>query len=145
MLEVGSISKKEKLYNFMAGLLLWVQNELRREKVKDLASAITVAESLMDFKGSSDGADKNKNSKGKKKLSTTLDLETRVFPKSEAAALCKLRSFSKGKVVGSGKELDESEAADTTGESAESLSFLTSCYILILLVGFRRSSCCWVF
>lgn len=74
MLEVGSISQKEKLYNFMAGLQLWVQNELRREKVKDLASAITVAE--RDFKGSSDGADKNKNSKGKKKFSTTLDLET---------------------------------------------------------------------
>lgn len=74
MLEVGSISQKDKLYNFMAGLQLWVQNELRREKVKDLASAITVAE--RDFKGSSDGADKNKNSKGKKKFSTTLDLET---------------------------------------------------------------------
>lgn len=34
--------------------------------MNNLASAITVAESLMDFKGSSDGADKNKNSKGKK-------------------------------------------------------------------------------
>lgn len=51
MLEVGSISEEDKLYNFMAGLQLWAQNELRREKVNDLASAITVAENLMDFKG----------------------------------------------------------------------------------------------
>lgn len=69
MLEVASISEEDKLSNFMAGLQLCVQNELRREKVNDLASAITVAESLMDFKGSSDEADKNKNSKGKKKFS----------------------------------------------------------------------------
>lgn len=59
----------------MAGLQLWVQNELRREKVNDLASAITVEESLMDWKGSSDGADKNKNSKGMKKFSGKNDHE----------------------------------------------------------------------
>jgi hypothetical protein len=77
MLEVGSISEEDKLYHFMAGLLLWAQNELRMEKVNDLASAIRVAESFLDFKGSSDGADKNKNSKGKKKFN---DCEIRYYP-----------------------------------------------------------------
>lgn len=35
MLEVVSISEEDKLSNFMAGLQLWVQNELRREKVNE--------------------------------------------------------------------------------------------------------------
>lgn len=43
--------------------------------MNNLASAITVAESLMDLKGSSDEADKNKNSKGKKKFSGKNDRE----------------------------------------------------------------------
>ncbi|KAK5838468.1 hypothetical protein PVK06_007198 [Gossypium arboreum] len=69
-----------------------VQNALRREKVNNLASAITVAESLMDFKGSSDGADKNKNSKRKKKFSGKNDHEastskTNVDNKGKGKAL----------------------------------------------------------
>lgn len=60
--------------------------------MNNLASAITVAESLMDFKGSSDGADKNKNSKGKKKFSGKNDHEastskTNVDNKGKGKAL----------------------------------------------------------
>ncbi|GAB2288722.1 hypothetical protein Dimus_023038 [Dionaea muscipula] len=55
---------------------LWAPNELRKEKVNDLASAIRVAYSFIDFKGCSDGADKNKNSKGKKKFN---DCEIRLL------------------------------------------------------------------
>lgn len=60
--------------------------------MNNLASAITVAESLMDFKGSSDRADKNKNSKGKKKFSGKNDHEastskTNVDNKGKGKAL----------------------------------------------------------
>lgn len=117
--------------------------------MKDLASAITVAESLIDFKGSSDGADKNKNSKGKNQLHSTWKqqffLNRKEFLKIKRASDLMQTEIFFQRVVGSGKEFDESEAADTTGELAESLSFLTSCYILILWVDFRRSSCCWLF
>ncbi|TYH01586.1 hypothetical protein ES288_A09G070900v1, partial [Gossypium darwinii] len=68
--------KQELRKMFLPCNVQWlVQNALRREKVNNLASAITVAESLMDFKESSDGADKNKNSKGKKKFSGKNDHE----------------------------------------------------------------------
>ncbi|TYH76661.1 hypothetical protein ES332_D04G100900v1 [Gossypium tomentosum] len=89
--------KQELRKMFLPCNVQWlVQNALRREKVNNLASAITVAESLMDFKGSSDGADKNKNSKGKKKFSGKNDHE---------ASTSKTNVDNKGK----GKALDPGE------------------------------------
>ncbi|TYG73548.1 hypothetical protein ES288_D04G110600v1 [Gossypium darwinii] len=89
--------KQELRKMFLPCNVQWiVQNALRREKVNNLASTITVVESLMNFKGSSDGADKNKNSKGKKKFSGKNDHE---------ASTSKTNVDNKGK----GKALDPGE------------------------------------
>jgi hypothetical protein len=44
------MSEEDRLFNFMSGLQPWAQAELRRQKVKDLSSAIAAADSLVDFK-----------------------------------------------------------------------------------------------
>ncbi|KAK9157813.1 hypothetical protein Scep_004387 [Stephania cephalantha] len=44
------MSEEDKLFNFTAGLQGWAQSELRRQGVKDLQSAIAVADSLVDYK-----------------------------------------------------------------------------------------------
>jgi hypothetical protein len=54
----------------MAGLQLWAQNELRREKVNDLVSAIRAADFLMDFKESSVGRTIMKHQHPKQMLTT---------------------------------------------------------------------------
>ncbi|KAK4407768.1 hypothetical protein Sango_0357800 [Sesamum angolense] len=50
MLDVRDMSKEDKLFNFMASLKPWAQTELRWRDIKDLPSAIAVAEGLGDFK-----------------------------------------------------------------------------------------------
>ena len=49
MLEAPDMNEKEHLFNFMDNLQGWAEQELRRRGVQDLATAIAVAESLMDF------------------------------------------------------------------------------------------------
>lgn len=44
------MSKEDQLSNFLYGLQLWAQAELRRQAVKDLPSAIVAAEGFVDFK-----------------------------------------------------------------------------------------------
>lgn len=39
----------DKLHNFLFGLQKWAHNELRRENIKDLPSAIAAAYALADF------------------------------------------------------------------------------------------------
>ena len=82
VLDIKNMSEEDKLFNFMSGLKPWAQNELRRQAVKDLASAIAAADGLVDYKftSSSDGAElglqiegdpgagKDKKKKGKKKM-----------------------------------------------------------------------------
>ncbi|KAK9151489.1 hypothetical protein Syun_009798 [Stephania yunnanensis] len=46
------MSEEDKLFNFTTGLQGWAQSELRRQGVKDLQSAIAVADSLVDYKTS---------------------------------------------------------------------------------------------
>ena len=49
MLEAPDMNEKEHLFNFMDNLQGSAEQELRRRGVQDLATAIAVAESLMDF------------------------------------------------------------------------------------------------
>nr|CAN82111.1 hypothetical protein VITISV_002744 [Vitis vinifera] len=50
MLEIPNMTEEELLFNFMDNLQGWVEQELRRRGVQDLATAMAVAESLMDYK-----------------------------------------------------------------------------------------------
>ena len=50
MLEAPDMNEKELLFNFMDNLRGWAEQELRRRGVQDLATAMEVAESLMDFR-----------------------------------------------------------------------------------------------
>jgi len=50
ILDIENMSEKDRLFNFMSGLQTWAQAELRRQNIKDLSSAIAVADSLVDFK-----------------------------------------------------------------------------------------------
>ncbi|RVW19633.1 hypothetical protein CK203_112385, partial [Vitis vinifera] len=50
MLEIPNMIEEELLFNFMDNLQGWAEQELRRRGVQDLATAIAVAESLMDYK-----------------------------------------------------------------------------------------------
>ena len=50
MLEALDMNEKELLFNFMDSLQGWAEQELRRRGVQDLATAMEVAESLMDFR-----------------------------------------------------------------------------------------------
>ena len=50
MLEIPNMSEEELLFNFMDNLQSWVEQELRRRGVQDLATAMAVAESLVDYR-----------------------------------------------------------------------------------------------
>lgn len=49
MLDIKDMSEADKLYNFMSGLQVWAQLELRRQGVRDVATAIAAADGLVDF------------------------------------------------------------------------------------------------
>ena len=49
VLKIPNLSNKDALFNFMDGLQSWAKTELRRRGVQDLATAIAVAEGLVDF------------------------------------------------------------------------------------------------
>ncbi|GFZ09186.1 hypothetical protein Acr_20g0009940 [Actinidia rufa] len=52
MLEIPDLSDKEALFTFVDGLQSWAKIEVQRRRPQDLASAISVAESLIEFKKS---------------------------------------------------------------------------------------------
>lgn len=64
VLEIPDLPDKDALFNFMDGLQPWAKTELRRRGVQDLATAIAVAESLIDYTSpkESTGKPKEKNS-----------------------------------------------------------------------------------
>ena len=62
MLEISDMPEKDLFFNFMDGLQNWVELELQRRGVQDLATAMAVAESLVEFKRSE--SPKAKFSKG---------------------------------------------------------------------------------
>ncbi|XP_070018207.1 uncharacterized protein [Nicotiana sylvestris] len=49
MLDIQNMSEDDKLHNFISGMQAWAQNELRRQNIKDLPSAIAAADSLVDY------------------------------------------------------------------------------------------------
>lgn len=49
MLDIHNMSEEDKLFNFISGLQPWAQVELNRLGVKELASAIATADSLVDY------------------------------------------------------------------------------------------------
>ncbi|GLT61128.1 hypothetical protein SLA2020_338540 [Shorea laevis] len=67
MLDTKDMSEADKLYNFMYGLKLWAQLELQRNRVRDLPSAMVVADSLVDFHQNKEKGEKQKP-KSKDKL-----------------------------------------------------------------------------
>ena len=48
VLEIPDLPDNDALFNFMDGLQPWAKTELRRRGVQDLATAIAVAENLID-------------------------------------------------------------------------------------------------
>ncbi|KAL6315079.1 hypothetical protein AAG906_030933 [Vitis piasezkii] len=50
MLEIPNMSEEELLFNFMDNLQSWVEQELMRRGVQDLATTMAVAESLVEYK-----------------------------------------------------------------------------------------------
>ncbi|RVW98232.1 Retrovirus-related Pol polyprotein from transposon 17.6 [Vitis vinifera] len=50
MLEIPNMAEEELLFNFMDNLQSWVEQELRRRGVQDLATVMAVAESLVDYR-----------------------------------------------------------------------------------------------
>ncbi|KAF2310506.1 hypothetical protein GH714_013208 [Hevea brasiliensis] len=63
MLEIPNMPDKSRLLYFLDGLQWWAEQELKRRGVQDLASAIAVAELLVEF--SKGQAKKEKQKKGK--------------------------------------------------------------------------------
>ncbi|RVW80094.1 hypothetical protein CK203_052415 [Vitis vinifera] len=51
MLEIPNMFEEKLLFNFMDNLQSWAEQELRRHGVQDLATAMAVAESLVEYKG----------------------------------------------------------------------------------------------
>ncbi|RVW11715.1 hypothetical protein CK203_115452 [Vitis vinifera] len=50
MLEIPNMIEEELLFNFMDNPQGWVEQELRRRGIQDLATTMVVAESLTDYK-----------------------------------------------------------------------------------------------
>jgi hypothetical protein len=70
ILDIKDMSKADKLYNFMYGLQVWAQLEVRRQGVCDLPTAMTTADALMDFRQSREDGEQRKpkpKDKSKKK------------------------------------------------------------------------------
>ena len=68
MLDIHGMSVEDKLFNFISGLKLWAQMELRRHGVTNLPTAMAAAERLVDFvnpSGTSEGKGFESNKDGK--------------------------------------------------------------------------------
>ncbi|KAJ4970917.1 hypothetical protein NE237_004016 [Protea cynaroides] len=63
MLDITDMSKKDRLFFFMDGLQKWAEHELTRQGVKDLASALTAAECLVEFSDKASDSSKSKQTK----------------------------------------------------------------------------------
>ena len=76
MLEIPDMSEKEALFCFLDGLTRWAKLELERRGVKDLATAMAVADSQIEFrrkepsKGRRDESDDDGNGGGDRPAST---------------------------------------------------------------------------
>ena len=50
MLDMKNMLEKDKLFNFMFELQWWAEMELRRQGVRDLPTAMTIVDCLVDYK-----------------------------------------------------------------------------------------------
>ena len=50
ILDIKDMSEVDKLFNFMFGLQVWAQTELRRQCVQDLPSVMAAADCLSDYR-----------------------------------------------------------------------------------------------
>lgn len=67
LLDIKNMSNEDKLFNFISGLQLWTQMELRRQAMKDLPVAIAAADDLVDFRFANASPSQSKKfKKGKK-------------------------------------------------------------------------------
>lgn len=71
LLDIQSMSDEYKLHNFIFGIQGQAQNEIHRQKIKDLPNAITVVDTLVDFCSTSLTSDPTLSSKSKKKEKST--------------------------------------------------------------------------
>ncbi|OIS98101.1 hypothetical protein A4A49_62489, partial [Nicotiana attenuata] len=106
MLDIKNMSDEDKLHNFISGMQAWAQNELRRQNVKDLPSAIAAADSLVDFRSTRLPSEIPASSKAKKKPEK----------KGEWRKEVRKESLDKGKAVGdAGQQKGKKNAATDKG------------------------------
>jgi hypothetical protein len=67
MLDIKDMSEADKIYNFMSGLQMWAQLELRRQGVRDLPSAMAAADALVDYRQNKENGEKQQKPKSKDK------------------------------------------------------------------------------
>jgi hypothetical protein len=68
MLDISDMSEKDRLFLFMDGLKKWAEQELTRQGVKHLASALAAAERLVEFSDKAGDSSKSKQAnQGKSK------------------------------------------------------------------------------
>ena len=70
MLDIKNMSEEDKLFNFMFGLQLWAQLELKRQAMRDLPATMFAANALVDYKFNKPNGDDEKckpKDKGKDK------------------------------------------------------------------------------
>jgi hypothetical protein len=66
-LDIKDISEANKLYNFMFGLHMWAQLELRKKGVRDLPSTMAAANALVDYCQNKENGEKQQKPKLKDK------------------------------------------------------------------------------
>ncbi|KAL6191600.1 hypothetical protein ACLB2K_037990 [Fragaria x ananassa] len=52
MLDIHNMAEEDKIFSFVVGLQPWARQELRRQNVEDLQSALALSERLVDFRTS---------------------------------------------------------------------------------------------
>ncbi|KAF3456166.1 hypothetical protein FNV43_RR00816 [Rhamnella rubrinervis] len=50
MLQIPNMNKEDLLFNFMDGLQSWASLELQRQGIQDISTALTIAETFMDYR-----------------------------------------------------------------------------------------------
>ena len=65
MLQISNLGDQEALFLFMDGLKPWAKQELQRRGVQTVNQAMTVAESLVEFKRPDKGDSSKNKGKGK--------------------------------------------------------------------------------
>ncbi|XP_068667837.1 uncharacterized protein [Aristolochia californica] len=63
LLNISDMAEKDKLLFFIDGLQPWVEQELQRRGVQDLATTLSMAEKLVKFTKKAEGSNKDKKGK----------------------------------------------------------------------------------